>query len=174
MRWQLKQINLLDEPADVLVCSANVSLNLSGGVGAELLGRYGDRMQKCLHAILHQRSPRAAKCGEVFAYSGEEMPYKAVLHAVAIDGWYKSSPQIITDITRKALRTAAEFEARKVAFTVLATGFGNLSLAEFAQGVRPVLNDEFPPIEEVVFGLLLDFQVAELARHFPELATCSV
>jgi len=174
MRWQLKQTNLLDEPADVLVCSANVSLNLSGGVGAELLGRYGDKMQKSLHAILLQRSPRAAKCGEVFAYSGEEMPYKAVLHAVAIDGWYKSSPQIITDITRKALKMAAEFEAKKVAFTVLATGFGNLSLAEFAQGVRPVLNDEFPPVEEVVFGLLLDFQVAELARHFPELATCSV
>ncbi len=174
MHWRLKQTNLLDEPADVLVCSANVSLNLSGGVGAELLGRYGDRMQKSLHAILHQRSPRAAKCGEVFAYSGKEMPYKAVLHAMAIDGWYQSSPQIITDITRKALKMAAEFEARKVAFTVLATGFGNLSLADFAQGVRPILNDEFPPVEEVIFGLLLDFQVAELAKHFPELETCSV
>jgi O-acetyl-ADP-ribose deacetylase (regulator of RNase III) len=174
MRWQLKQTNLLDEPADVLVCSANVSLNLSGGVGAELLGRYGDKMQKSLHAVIHSRSPRAAKCGEVIAYSGDELPYKAVLHAVAIDGWYKSSPQIITDITRKALKMAADFGARKVAFTVLATGFGNLSLAEFAQGVRPVLQDEFTPVEEVVFGLLLDFQVAEMARHFPELETCSV
>jgi len=174
MRWQLKQTNLLDEPADVLVCSANVSLNLSGGVGAELLGRYGDKMQKSLHAIIHGRSPRAAKCGEVIAYSGDELPYKAVLHAVAIDGWYKSSPQIITDITRKALKMAADLGARKVAFTVLATGFGNLSLAEFAQGVRPVLQDEFQPVEEVVFGLLLDFQVAEMARHFPELETCSV
>lgn len=174
MHWRLKQTNLLDEPADVLVCSANVSLNLSGGVGAELLGRYGNRMQKSLHALLQNRSPRAAQRGEVIAYTGEEMPYKAVLHAVAIDGWYQSSPQVITDIIRKSLKTAAEFGARKVAFTVLATGFGNLSLAEFAQGVRPVLNDEFPPVEEVVFGLLLDFQVAEMARHFPELETCNV
>lgn len=172
MRWQLKQINLLDEPADVLVCSANVALNLSGGVGAELLGRYGNRMQNSLHAIIHERSPRAAKRGEVIAYSGEEIPYKAILHAVAIDGWYESSPQIITDITRKALEMAAGYDARKVAFTVLATGFGNLTLADFAQGIRPLLSDEIPPIEEIVFGLLQDYQVAELSKHLPELETC--
>lgn len=172
MRWQLKQTNLLDEPADVLVCSANVALNLSGGVGAELLGRYGKRMQDSLHAIVQERSPRAAKRGEVIAYAGEELPYKAILHAVAIDGWYESSPQIITDITRKALEMAAGYGARKVAFTVLATGFGNLTLADFAQGIRPVLHDEFPPIEEIVFGLLQDYQVAELSKHLPELETC--
>ena len=52
MKWILKCKNIVDETADVLVCSANVSLNLSGGVGAELLGRYGVTMQKALHDVL--------------------------------------------------------------------------------------------------------------------------
>jgi len=174
MRWQLKLTNLLDEPADVLVCSANVALNLSGGVGAELLGRYGNKMQTALHEVVNKRSPRAALRGEVFAYVGEEVPYKAILHAVAIDGWYESSPQVITEITRKALQMAAGYGARKVAFTVLATGFGHLTMADFAAGIRPVLNDQLPPVEEVVLGLLQDHQVAELARQLPELETCNV
>lgn len=174
MRWLLKQVNLLDEPADVLVSSANVSLNLSGGVGAELLGRYGDKMQRHLHGLLKQRTPHAAQRGEVIAYSGAEIPYKAILHAVAIDGWYQSSPQIITDISRKALGIAAALGGKKVAFTVLATGFGNFSLAQFADGIRPLLHEEIPPIEEVVLGLLLDFQVAELAKSLPELETIYV
>src|SRR5580765_4205490 len=33
VRWVLKQKNILDEAADVLICSANVNLTLSGGVG---------------------------------------------------------------------------------------------------------------------------------------------
>ena len=58
--------------------------------------------------------------------------------------------------------------ARKVAFTVLATGFGNLSFAEFAEGIRPVISQEFPPIQEVVLGLLNDFEIAEIRKHLPE------
>ena len=33
MLWRLCVGDILDVPADVLVCSANVYLNLSGGVG---------------------------------------------------------------------------------------------------------------------------------------------
>ena len=167
-RWVLKQKNILDEPADALVCSANVNLMLSGGVGADLLARYGAAMQQALEAKLRMRSPHCAQRGEVISYSGPEMPYKVVLHAVAIDGWYASSPEIITEVVRRALNMAAEYEAKKVALTVLATGFGRLTLAEFAKGLRPLLREQFITIEEVVLCLLQDFQVTELARHLPE------
>ena len=33
----LRQSNILDIPADVLICSANVCLNLTGGVGADIV-----------------------------------------------------------------------------------------------------------------------------------------
>jgi O-acetyl-ADP-ribose deacetylase (regulator of RNase III) len=169
MRWTLKQTNILDESADALICSANVNLMLSGGVGAELLARYGGAMQQDLQRWLQSRSPRCAARGDIIPYMGREVPYKVVLHAVAIDGWYESSPEIITDVTRKALEMAASHGARKVALTALATGFGHLTFAEFAQGVRPLLRIAVRPIEEIVICLLLEFEVAELACHLPEI-----
>lgn len=167
--WTLKQKNILDEPADILICSANVNLLLSGGVGAELLARYGNAMQEALLAQLQSRKPRCAQQGEIFPYSGPKIPYRAVLHAVAIDGWYKSSPEVITDIARRALKMAEERGATRVALTALATGFGRLTFAEFARGIKPLFSEPFPPINEVVICLLLDFEVAELASHLPEI-----
>lgn len=167
MRWILKQKNILVEPADALICSANVNLLLSGGVGADLLTRYGNTMQLALQDKLKARSPHCAQRGEVIPYSGPELPYKVVLHSVAIDGWYESSPEIITDVVRTALQMAAGYAARTVALTALATGFGRLSFAEFASGIRPLLAEEFPPISEVVICLLLDFEVNDLAKHLP-------
>jgi O-acetyl-ADP-ribose deacetylase (regulator of RNase III) len=168
MRWLLKQGNILDEPADVLICPANVSMNLSGGIGAELLGRYGVAQQDALHAILASRSPRCAERGEVIHYAGQEIPYRAILHAVAIDGWYESSPEVIEQIVRKSLGIAANCGARRVALAALATGFGRLTLQDFAAGVRPLLSLELPPVEDAIICLLEDYRLAELSTYLPD------
>jgi len=165
IHWSLKTCNILDEPADVLVCSANVSLNLSGGVGADLLGRYGIKMQTELHQRINRRTPHAARQGEVFAYSGSELPYKAVLHAVAVDGWYHATKQDVQETVEKSLRMAMELKAKKVTLTALATGFGDLSLPDFADAIRPLLEMDFSPIEEVCLCLLEDYRLAQLASH---------
>src|SRR6185436_18125881 len=154
MRWTLKTGNIADESADVLVCSANPHLTLSGGVGADLLARYGSAMQTALEQVVRQRTPHFIPQGEVVPYSDTTLPYRAVLHAVAIDGWYNSSPQIIEQTVATALRMAAGYAAGRVALTALATGFGRLSLGQFAEGVRPLLDQEFPPIEDVCICLL--------------------
>ena len=168
IRWALKACNILDEPADVLICSANVSLNLSGGVGADLLGRYGPRMQAELHRLIAGRTPRAARQGEVFAYAGPELPYKAVLHAVAVDGWYHATPESVRETVATALRMAAELTAKKVTLTALATGFGDLTLPDFANALRPLMSMDFPPIKEICLCLMEDYRLAELAAHlFP-------
>jgi O-acetyl-ADP-ribose deacetylase (regulator of RNase III) len=169
-RWTLKKGNIADEPADVLVCSANPHLTLSGGVGADLLARHGSAMQAALEQVVRQRSPRYIPQGEVVPYSDTRLPYRAVLHAVAIDGWYDSSPQIIEQTLTTALRMAAGYGARRVALAALATGFGHLSLAQFAEGVRPLLRLEFQPIEEVCICLLEDYRVRELAEYLTEVA----
>src|SRR5262245_50553118 len=98
MRWTLRTGNIVDEPADVLVCSANPHLTLSGGVGAELLARYGSTMQTALERIVRQRTPHFLDRGEVIPYSDATLPYRAILHAVAVDGWYESTPQVIQQI----------------------------------------------------------------------------
>src|SRR6185436_483244 len=104
MRWTLKAGNILDEPADVLVCSANPHLTLSGGVGADLLARHGSAMQSALEEIVRHRTPHFVPQGEVVPYSDATLPYRAILHAVAIDGWYDSSPQIVEKTVATALR----------------------------------------------------------------------
>jgi len=168
MRWILKMGNLLDEPADVLVCSANPQLALSGGVGAELLARYGRAMPTALAEIVQQRTPHYIPRGEVIPYSDASLPYRAVLHAVAIDGWYDSTPEVITQIVTAALRMAVGYDARRVALAALATGFGHLTLTEFAGGLRPLLSQEFPPIEEISLCLLEEDRLRELAEHLPK------
>jgi O-acetyl-ADP-ribose deacetylase (regulator of RNase III) len=165
MRWALKTGNIVDESADVLICSANPHLTLSGGVGADLLARHGPAMQAALEQIVKQRTPHFIPQGEVVPYSGAGLPYRAILHAVAIDGWYHSNPQIVERTVAAALRMAATYGARRVALAALATGFGHLSLAEFAKGVRPLVAQEFPPVEEVCICLLEDYRVRELAEH---------
>ncbi|HEY1662672.1 MAG TPA: macro domain-containing protein [Verrucomicrobiae bacterium] len=161
----MKEGNILDEPADVLVCSANTSLNLSGGVGADLLGRYGTKMQNELHRILAARTPRVAQQGEVIAYSGAELPYQAVLHAVAVDGWYHSTPEIIREIVKKSFQMAMNLNAQKVALTALATGFGDLSLIDFADAIRPLFARDFFPIKEVCICLIEDSHLNQFADN---------
>jgi len=163
--WSLKEGNIIDEPADVLICSANVSLNLSGGVGADLLGRYGTKMQNSLHQILASRIPHVAKQGEVFSYSGTEIPYRAVLHAVAVDGWYHSTPQVVGEIIENAFQMAMDMNAQKVALTVLATGYGDLTLSDFADAIRPLINRDFHPIKEVCLYLMEDYRLIQLADN---------
>ena len=165
MRWTVKVGNIVDETADVLVCSANPHLTLSGGVGADLLARHGPAMQAALEQVVRQRTPHFIPQGEVVPYSDTTLPYRAVLHAVAIDGWYDSSSQIIEQTVATALRMASSYRARRVALAALATGFGHLSLAQFAEGVRPLLSQEFQPIEQVCICLLEDHRVRELAEH---------
>lgn len=168
IRWSLKACNILDQPADALICSANVALNLSGGVGADLLGRYGPRMQTELHKVIAGRSPRAARPGEVIAYEGAELPYRAVLHAVAVDGWYHATPEGVRETIATALRMAADLTAKKVALTALATGFGDLTLPDFADALRPLLAQHFPPITEVCLCLMEDYRLRQLADNlFP-------
>jgi O-acetyl-ADP-ribose deacetylase len=167
MKWILKAGNILDEPADVLICSANPHLTLSGGVGADLLARYGGAMHNYLQQEMRKRSPHFAPCGEIIPYTGAGLPYKAVLHAVAIDGWYDSSPAVITQVVNRALKIAAGYGARNVALTALATGFGHLTLAQFGEGLVPLQDREFPPIEDVRICLLEDYRVRELAQAMP-------
>jgi O-acetyl-ADP-ribose deacetylase len=167
MRWTVKHGDILDEPADILVCSANVFLNLSGGVGGALLLRYGDQMQQELRHYLADRGGHFVRQGEVVACGPCRTPYKAVLHAVAVDAFYESSPKVIESVVLEALRQAAALGVRKVALAAVGTGYGRLTMQDFAQGIRPLLGRNLSPIEEVVVCLRNDQDAAELQAALP-------
>lgn len=166
MKVFLQQLNILDISADVLVCSANVSLNLTGGVGADIVARYGNEMQAELHEQIHNKSPRFAQPGEVYKCYTQGLPYMVILHAVAVDPMYHSSTEIITETIRKSLIIAEEHGAKVVALTALASGFGDLTLDDFAEGVKPLLQEDFGSIEKVIIPQIEDYRFKELCEAF--------
>ncbi|MBA4388883.1 MAG: Appr-1-p processing protein [Verrucomicrobia bacterium] len=168
MKLELYHGDILDLQADVLICSANVSLNLSGGVGGALLARFGAGLQEELHGHLPKQAPRFAKPGDVVVTRPGNTPYKAVLHAVAVDAFYDSNSQLITETVRKALRLASREGARCVALTALATGYGHLSIGQFAEGLRPLLKESFAPVQTVIVAVQADSVFSELVKSLPE------
>jgi O-acetyl-ADP-ribose deacetylase len=165
MRLILYNGDIFDVSADVLVCSANVFLNLSGGVGGELHARFGTSIQEELHDKLPKSGARCVQLGEVILTRPRQTPYKAVLHAVAVDAFYDSTSNLITQIVRQALRLSAEEKARTVALTALATGFGHLSVGQFAKGLQPLLQESFSPVEEIVVAIQGTYEFDELCNH---------
>jgi len=121
-----------------------------------------------LHRHLPEQGPRFAKPGDVVVTHPTNTPYKAVLHAVAIDAFYDSNVELITETVRRALRLAAHEGARSVALTALATGFGHLSIGHFAEGLRPVLEERLSPVEVVIVAVQSESAFAELRESFPE------
>ncbi len=162
--WIVTCGNIVNEPADVLICSANVFLNLSGGVGGELLLRYGPQMQQELHQYLAKRGIRHVSRGEVIVTSSCGTTFRKVLHAVAVDGAYQSSSGVVQNIVARSLEISASLGAKRVALTALATGFGRLTLRQFGEGVLPLLAANFPPIEEVVICVRHESDRDELLR----------
>lgn len=153
MDWIVKNGDILDEPADALICSANPFLTLSGGVGGALHLRYGDHLCRELEAYLEERGKRYLDRGSVVVTRPAGVPYKAVIHGVAVDGMYDSSVEIVTGVLRGALSAAGEAGAKRVAVTALATGYGRLSVEDFARGVAGLAGETFGPVERATIVL---------------------
>lgn len=169
MRWQVYQGDILDVPADVLVCSANVFLTLSGGVGGAFLLRYGLVMQEALQHYLIEWGIRHVEPGDVLSLPPCGGPYHGVLHAVAVNGVYESSPTIVAEVLAKSLLQAAALAATTVALTAVATGYGRMSISDFAAGLRRIIGEAFPPLERVTIGIRSPFDADELLALMPEL-----
>jgi O-acetyl-ADP-ribose deacetylase (regulator of RNase III) len=138
MKLSVHHGNILDVDAEALVCSANPYLNLSGGVGATLLQRFGPSVQAELHERLAAQSRRFISPGELVALEHAAAPYRLVVHAVAVDAFYSSTTERVARLLERALFLADEAGAGTVALTALATGYGSLSIAEFADACRVV------------------------------------
>jgi O-acetyl-ADP-ribose deacetylase (regulator of RNase III) len=169
MHWSIHVGDILDVPVDVLVCSANVHLNLSGGVGGAFALRYGPAMQEALHGYLADNGLRFVHRGDVIEMPSCGSPYRTVLHAVAVDAAYDTSPEVVAAILSKSLCRSAALGARSVALAAVGTGYGRLSLPGFAEGLRDVMDREYLPVERVVIGLRSRHDAEELEALAPAL-----
>ncbi len=164
MQWFVLHGDILDEPAEVLICSANPFLTLSGGVGGALLLRYGDGLQRELERHLRSVGRRHLDRGSVVVTRPSGTPYRAIIHAVAVDGFYQSSPEVVGSVLRKAMRAAAEAGGTRVAVAALATGYGTLTPAAFATGVSLLAEEAFEPIGRATIVVRKQAEADEIQR----------
>jgi O-acetyl-ADP-ribose deacetylase (regulator of RNase III) len=122
---------------------------MSGGVNGEILRRGGEAIQKELHEHLQAEGNRAVDPGAVVVTSPGPLNAKHLLHVVAIDPFYDSSVGLVCDAIGRALCMARELGALTVAMPALATGYGHLTIEEFAKGLSQALQTDWRPIRQV-------------------------
>ena len=139
MKIIIKVGDVLSEPADVLISTANPWLNLSGGVNGAIREAVGADLQTELHELLKQQGMSALPAGTVVRSNAYTLPFNHILHAVAIDPFYDSSTVLVKATFEKALDMAVELQALTVSSPTLATGYGPMSVSDFGSAVAPVL-----------------------------------
>jgi len=155
--------DVLDEQTDVLTCSANPWLNLSGGVNGAILLRGGQSIQDELKRYLKTNGRPAVEPGTVVRSGPGPLAVKHILHAVAIDPFYGSSVSLVQKTIESALGIAQSLGARTVAMPMLATGYGPLTAQQFATALSPIARHDWPPIEQLIVVVRRD-EDAEVVR----------
>lgn len=164
MKITIKVGDVLAESADVLIATANPWLNLSGGVNGAIREVVGPEIQAELHEFLKRRGVAAVPAGTVVRSHAYSLPFKHILHAVAIDPFYDSSPELVGSTFAKALDMASELKAITVSSPTLATGYGPMSIGEFGSAIASVLNR--PTRESMTLNLVVrrDEHMRELCK----------
>jgi O-acetyl-ADP-ribose deacetylase (regulator of RNase III) len=156
--------DVLDVPADVLISTANPWLQMTGGVNLKIILRpSGELVHAELQAHLRASGGKYVEAGTVVRTGPASLPVRHILHAVSIDPSYDSSVELVAQTLGRALGMARELGARTVTVPALATGFGPLSMEEFAEAVKRVLAQDWSPVETLKV-VLLKAEDAEIVR----------
>jgi O-acetyl-ADP-ribose deacetylase (regulator of RNase III) len=109
----------------------------------------------------------AVESGSVVATSAGCLPVKKILHLVAIDAFYDSRRDLVQRTLELALATARDCGAKTIAMPALATGYGHLSMREFARALGLAAQADWTPVEKLVL-VLRTIENADIARKVLE------
>jgi O-acetyl-ADP-ribose deacetylase (regulator of RNase III) len=124
--------DVLDVSADILISTANPWLNMSGGVNGAIR-QCCPAIQDELRDYLDSIGKPAVSAGTVVLTSAGSLPFSHIIHAVAIDVFYDSSVELVGQTLAAAFDLAGTLGARSVSLPTLATGYGPMSIADFAR-----------------------------------------
>lgn len=141
--------DVLDESADVLICTANPTLGMTGGVNGALFLRGGEAVQRELKEFLASQRRTYVEAGSVVRTGPGPLKVKHILHAVGVTMFYESSVDLVRGVLVSALTEAAKLGARTVATPALATGYGPLSMAQFGEALAGAVRQKVPGLEEL-------------------------
>jgi O-acetyl-ADP-ribose deacetylase (regulator of RNase III) len=120
---------------------------MTGGVTLKIiLRRQGEFVQEELQRHLRATGRRYVEPGTVIRTGPGSLPVKHVLHAVSIDPSYDSSVGLVADTIVQALTQARELDVRTVTIPALATGFGPLSMKDFAVALSRAAARDWSPL----------------------------
>jgi O-acetyl-ADP-ribose deacetylase (regulator of RNase III) len=140
--------NILDVPADVLVSTANPWLQMTGGVNLGIIVRpKGEDVYGELQDHLRAAGKKMVDPGTVVCTGPGSLPVKKILHAVSIEPSYDSSVELVTKTIVSAFSQARQLNARTITLAALATGFGPLSMEDFARALQQALAHDWRPLE---------------------------
>ena len=148
-RWHIKHGDILDHQADGLLCSANPSLNLSGGVGGAFALRYGPAMQTFLHDYLRNRSLRYIRPGDAVIAPSCGSPFTAIAHAVAIDAFYDTNIETIIRTYDSAIRGLGELRCCTIAAACLGCGYARVTDDTFASVAELLCKMHYSGVTEI-------------------------
>jgi O-acetyl-ADP-ribose deacetylase (regulator of RNase III) len=153
--------DVLDVPADVLIATANPWLQMTGGVNLKIILRpQGEFVHEELQAHRRATGRRYVEPGTVVRTGPGSLPVRHILHAVAVTPSYESSVELVADTVVRALAQACELGARVVSIPALATGFGPLSMEEFATALSQALERDWSRLERLKVVLLREEDAA--------------
>ena len=135
--------DVLKAEADVLISTANPWLNLSGGVNGAILAATGPKIQEELHAFLKQKGTSAVPAGTVVPTEAGSLPFRCILHPVAIDPFYDSSVELVRRTVVTALEMATQRDAKTISMPTFATGYGPMSIGEFGIAIKPLKGESW-------------------------------
>ncbi|MEM7452830.1 MAG: macro domain-containing protein [Planctomycetota bacterium] len=123
--------SVLEVAADLLICTANPWLNMSGGVNGVVAER-APEVQIELKDHLTSIGAKSFPAGTVVRTSAGNLPFDHIVHAIAIDPFYDTSRELVSKTLMAAFDMAVSLESRVVAMPTLATGYGPMTVEQFA------------------------------------------
>lgn len=165
--------DILSSEADVLVSTANPGFQLTGGIGAALMTSGGAPFQAELNALARAKfGTRPAPRGSLLVSSGAGLRFRAIVHVVAIDVFYKTTPDVIAACMLDALIQADALEARSVAVPGFATGYGRHPLASCGMAMKRgyvEAQGRLGPLARIELWMRDDQRLAEFTRGWTQL-----
>jgi O-acetyl-ADP-ribose deacetylase (regulator of RNase III) len=122
---------------------------MSGGVNGAILARGGQSIQSELRNHLAAAGVKSLAAGTVVQSTAGPLPFQHILHAIAIDPFYDSSPELIRTVLESAFAAARTLGAQSISMPTLATGYGHLTVEEFAEVFATVTRKDWSPLTSI-------------------------
>lgn len=175
MRFQLFEGEINQVDAEAVCSSSNPHLELMAGTGGALREAGGLTIQAECQAHIEAERRRTGRRylspGSVRWTNAGTLPYRGLMHAVAIDSFHHCDAETVAACMQGVLKIGAEKCIRSLAFPIFGTGNGDM---DFAEGLNEVLRvcrawPESMPVELII--VVRRPEDAAIVRRMVDLST---